>query len=65
MDRRNFITITGLTAAGLMIPLPGRLIAAEALVDGRIDVAIKKALADRALAAATAAGASYCASAGI
>ncbi|MDZ4350175.1 MAG: TldD/PmbA family protein [Xanthomonadaceae bacterium] len=60
MDRRNFITITGLTAAGLMIPLPGRLIAAEALVDGRIDVAIKKALADRALAAATAAGASYC-----
>lgn len=60
MDRRNFLTITGLSAAGLMIPLPGRLIAAEALVDGRIDVAIKKALADRALATATAAGASYC-----
>jgi TldD protein len=60
MDRRNFLTITGLTAAGLMIPLPGRLIAAEALADGRIDVAIKKALADRALATATAAGASYC-----
>ncbi|HBK57454.1 MAG TPA: TldD protein [Xanthomonadales bacterium] len=60
MDRRNFITLAGLTAAGLLIPLPGRLIAAEALADGRIDVAIKKALADRALQAATEAGASYC-----
>lgn len=60
MDRRDFLTFAGLGAAGLTIPLPGRLIAAEALTDGRIDVAIKKALADRALAAATEAGASYC-----
>lgn len=60
MDRRDFLTITGLGAAGLLIPLPGRLIAAEALADGRIEVAVKKALADRALQAATKAGASYC-----
>lgn len=60
MDRRDFLTFTGLGAAGLLLARPGRLIAAEALTDGRIDLAIKKALADRALTAATEAGASYC-----
>lgn len=60
MDRRDFLTFTGLGAAGLLLARPGRLVAAEALIDGRIDLAIKKALADRALTAATEAGASYC-----
>ena len=60
VDRRDFITITGLAAGGLLLARPYRLIAAEALVDGRLDVAVKKALADGALQAATEAGASYC-----
>jgi TldD protein len=60
MDRRDFLTITGLGAAGLLLARPGRIIAAEALLDGRIDVALKKSLADQALTAATEAGASYC-----
>lgn len=59
MDRRSFLTVTGLGAAGLMIPISGRVIAAEQLLD-RLDVAIKKALADAALEAAKAAGATYC-----
>lgn len=60
MQRRDFLTLTGLGAAGLLLLKPGRLIAAEALLDGRIEVALKKALADRALQAAKEAGASYC-----
>ncbi len=60
MQRRDFLTLTGLGAAGLLLLKPGRLIAAEALLDGRIEVAFKKALADRALQAAKEAGASYC-----
>ncbi|HEY5850214.1 MAG TPA: TldD/PmbA family protein [Lysobacter sp.] len=58
MDRRSFLSMTGVGVAGLMLPF-GRAIAAEALVE-TIDVAKKKALADAALGAATAAGASYC-----
>ncbi len=50
--------MTGVGVAGLMLPF-GRAIAAEALVE-TIDVAKKKALADAAMGAATAAGASYC-----
>jgi TldD protein len=59
MDRRDFLTITGLGAAGLLLARPGNLVAAEILTS-RIDVAVKKRLADAALEAATAAGASYC-----
>jgi len=59
MDRRRFLTISGLGAAGLMIPLSGRLVAAEALLT-QLDPARKKLLADLALEAATGAGASYC-----
>ncbi|QSX74705.1 TldD/PmbA family protein [Lysobacter arenosi] len=58
MDRRSFLSMTGVGVAGLMLPF-GRAIAAEALVE-TIDVAKKKALADAAMGAATAAGASYC-----
>jgi TldD protein len=59
MDRRRFLTLSGLGAASLMIPISGRLVAAEALIT-QLDPALKKVLADFALEAATAAGASYC-----
>ena len=58
VDRRDFLTMSGLGLAGLMVPY-GNLIAAEALLSP-MDVAKKKALADAALGAATQAGASYC-----
>ena len=58
MDRRNFLSMSGLGIAGLMIPF-GNVIAAEALLVP-LDVARKKTLADIALNAAKAAGASYC-----
>jgi len=60
MDRRRFLTLAGIGAGGLMIPISGRLVAAEALAAGPMAVAVKKALADVALEAAKAAGASYC-----
>ena len=59
MDRRNFLTMSGVGLAGLMMPF-GRVIAAEELVGGGLDIAIKKAIADAALQAARDAGASYC-----
>jgi TldD protein len=58
MDRRDFLSMSGIGIAGLMLPF-GRAIAAEALLVP-VDLAKKKALADAALAAATQAGASYC-----
>ena len=57
MLRRDFLAVTALVGGALVIP--GRVIAAEALLS-TIDVAVKKRLADVALAAATGAGASYC-----
>ncbi len=60
MDRRRFLTLAGIGAGGLMIPIHGRLVAAEALAAGPLDKAMKKALADVALDAAKGAGASYC-----
>ena len=58
MHRRDFLTISGVGLAGLMLPY-SRSIAAQELVSG-LDVALKKAIADAALNAATGAGASYC-----
>lgn len=58
MDRRTFLTMSGVGVAGLLLPF-GRAIAAEELVVP-MDVARKKTLADAAMTAATAAGASYC-----
>jgi TldD protein len=58
MDRRDFLTMSGIGLTGLMLPF-GRSIAAEALLVP-VDLAKKKALADAALSAATQAGASYC-----
>ena len=60
MQRRDFLALSGLTAGGLLLP-PwfGKAIAAEQLLEG-IDPARKKRLADDAMSAAKAAGASYC-----
>jgi TldD protein len=59
MDRRDFLAASGASLGGLMIPGFGRAVAAEALLE-TMDPARKKVLADIALGAATAAGASYC-----
>src|SRR5688572_4922420 len=58
MDRRDFLTISGVGLAGLLMPY-SRTIAAAELVTG-LDVSMKKAIADAALQAATGAGATYC-----
>ena len=60
MQRRDFLTLTGLTAGGLLLPpFFGKAIAAGQLLDV-IDPALKKRLADDAMNAAREAGASYC-----
>ena len=59
MDRRTFVTLSGLGAGALLLPAYGRVIAAEALLE-KLDPQMKKHLADVALAAAKEAGASYC-----
>jgi TldD protein len=59
MDRRDFLTLTGLGAAGLLLAHPGRVVAAEVLTS-QLEPSLKKALADAALDAAKKAGATYC-----
>jgi TldD protein len=60
VDRRDFLTISGIGLGGLMVPtMFGRAIAADEL-QSTLDVAVKKSLADAALGAARDAGASYC-----
>jgi TldD protein len=60
LDRREFLACTGLGVTGLVLPpFMGRAIAAEELL-AILEPAFKKRLADAALAAARAAGASYC-----
>jgi len=60
LQRRDFLALTGLTAGGLMVPsFFGKAIAAEQLLTA-MDPALKKRLADDAMNAARAAGASYC-----
>ena len=60
MHRRDFLALTGLTAGGLLLPSYfGHAIAAEQLLT-TLDPALKKRLADDALTAAKASGASYC-----
>ncbi|HEY5802218.1 MAG TPA: TldD/PmbA family protein [Lysobacter sp.] len=58
MQRRDFLNLTGLSLAGMLLPF-GRSIAAEALLEP-IDGARRRLLADAALTAARAAGAQYC-----
>ena len=59
MERRTFLNISTLAFGSMLIPVAGRAIAAEELLNP-MAVAAKKALADTALNAATKAGASYC-----
>jgi TldD protein len=59
MDRRDFVKLSGLGLGALLLPAYGRVIAAEALSE-KLDPALKRKLADVALAAAKDAGASYC-----
>jgi TldD protein len=61
MHRRDFLSLGSLGVGGLVMPslFAGRAIAAEELVS-TFDVGIKKALADAAMNAAKAAGATYC-----
>ncbi|WP_161964573.1 TldD/PmbA family protein [Xanthomonas arboricola] len=58
MDRRTFLTLSGIGAAGLLLPHT-RLIAAEQLLSP-VDAARNRRLSDTALTTAKAAGASYC-----
>ena len=62
MNRRDFIQLTGLGAGAFMfpnIPVMGRPVAPEALVDRAFDAVVNKRLADAALNAAKSKGASY------
>ncbi len=59
MQRRDFLKVSGVGLGMLLAPAYGRAIAAEELVT-RIDVALKKRLADAAMTAARADGATYC-----
>ena len=61
MLRRDFLAASGLVGGGFLLPSAfGRVVAAEALVDGAVPVEVKRRLADAALGAATGAGATYC-----
>ena len=59
MERRDFLKLSGLGLGVLLAPAYGRAIAAEELL-GRIDTGLKKRLADTAMTAARANGATYC-----
>jgi len=59
MERRDFLKMTGIGVGALLLPVHGRLVAAEALTT-KLDVAFKKRLADTALGKAKEGGATYC-----
>ncbi len=59
MDRRGFIKLGGVGVSSLMLPVSGIAVSAEQLLDKPMDVAYKKKLADIALNAAKAKGATY------
>jgi TldD protein len=66
LKRRDFIQLSSLGFGGLIlpnmpngIPIFGNAVSQEALIDSGIDVAVKKRLADAALNAAKAKGATY------
>ncbi len=59
MERRTFLNIGTIAFGSMLIPVAGRAIAAEELINP-MAASAKKALADIALNAATKAGASYC-----
>ncbi len=59
MDRRQFVKLTGIGVGSLMLPIAGRVVAAEELLNPGMDFATKKKLGSIALEAATEAGATY------
>jgi len=59
MDRRQFVKLTGIGVGSLMLPIAGRMVSAEELLDPGMDFATKKRLGSIALEAAADAGASY------
>lgn len=62
MNRKNFLYLTGMGFGGAMlggIPVFGSPISAEAAMQGGVDVALKKRMADVALNAARSRGATY------
>ena len=59
MDRRQFVKLTGIGVGSLMLPIAGRMVSAEELLDPGMDFGTKKRLGTIALEAATKAGASY------
>jgi TldD protein len=62
MNRRNFMQLSGLGIGGAMlssIPVFGNAVSQEAMIDGAMDVALKKRLADAALNTAKSKGATY------
>lgn len=59
MERRTFLNLSGVAGGTLLVPVFGRAVAAEAIAQ-TAPTPGRKALADTALSAATAAGASYC-----
>lgn len=62
MKRRDFVHLSGLGLGAMMLPnfpVSGRPVSAEALLESGVDVAVKKRLADAALNAAKAKGATY------
>ncbi|MBK9933722.1 MAG: TldD/PmbA family protein [Cytophagaceae bacterium] len=62
MRRRDFLQLSGMGLGAAMlpnIPVFGRNVSQEALLNGGVDIAVKKRLADAALNAAKAKGASY------
>lgn len=62
MKRRDFLQLSGLGVGAAMlpnIPVMGNTVSYEALLNGSMDVAVKKRLADAALNAAKSKGATY------
>ncbi|HVF64075.1 MAG TPA: TldD/PmbA family protein [Casimicrobiaceae bacterium] len=59
MDRRDFLKYSGVGMGAMLLQPYSRVIAAEALSE-KLDVAVKKKLADAALTAAKDGGATYC-----
>ena len=59
MERRTFLNLSGVAGGTLLVPVFGRAVAAETIAQTSPTPG-RKALADTALSAATAAGASYC-----
>ena len=59
MERRSFLNIGSLAMGSMLVPVFGRAIAAEELMNP-VAVKFKKMLADTAMTAATSAGATYC-----